>query len=724
MYNKINSIFHELVYKTGDNQFLNAIKITICAVSAFVFLYNNHLGAFAFSVALGVMLTSTVDIDSSLKDKISGLSIAVIIIPMISILFTFIYKYPVLFYILFVVFVFLCSLISIYGQRANKFSFTLLLGLCLSFINISNTSDIFHNAFYMFCGGMYYMIISVLFYFLFPSRYINIEISNCIDLISKYLNLKADVWKVDADLNELRSQRLVLQIAINNSFQNINQYLEKNKMNTLNSKHNRKVVITVSFLHEIINLASTISFKDTEITHKFEKEHILESLHKIITDFSLVLNDISRSVKANSKYVSRFYLTEELASLKKQTESYNLKYPEDKAYVENIFLYVENQLEKITGLENVFLDGVEVNDLAIKVNSHKKPIIKTNNYQLKTLIDNLNFKSINFKYSLRFAIAMFFGLVIGNLIQVEKAYWILLTILVIMRPGYGLTKSRAYSRVIGTIVGGFTGVLILFFIKDTYLLSCLAIVVMIFSYWLITSDYKIGVTFLTIFIILIFGILNNNPTISFVYRIADTILGSLIALLATNYLWPSWEINSIRSSLCLAISSSDKYLDQLNELCLVNSEKSDNYYLARKNAFINSSNLMASYQRLVQEPKNKQAKRADFYEITILNQTLIGAISSLVNFLSHNKHFEMNSNFINLIKEIHLNLQHSLENCSDRQVLSPIKKNTMEALRDVNQNFILISSKANENNFILIQNQIIWIKNISEQIEKVSQRIN
>ena len=84
----------------------------------------------------------------------------------------------------------------------------------------------------------------------------------------------------------------------------------------------------------------------------------------------------------------------------------------------------------------------------------------------------------------------------------------------------------------------------------------------------------------------------------------------------------------------------------------------------------------------------------------------------------------MNSNFINLIKEIHLNLQHSLENCSDRQVLSPIKKNTMEALRDVNQNFILISSKANENNFILIQNQIIWIKNISEQIEKVSQRIN
>jgi len=162
---KIKNIFHELIYKTGDNQFLNALKITICAASAFIFLYNNHLGAFSFSVALGVMLTSTVDIDSSFKDKLVGLSLAVVVIPLVVMSFTFIYNYIWLFYILFAAFVFFSSLISIYGQRANKFSFTLLLGMCLSFINITNTEDVFHNAFYMVCGGLYYMLISIIFYF-------------------------------------------------------------------------------------------------------------------------------------------------------------------------------------------------------------------------------------------------------------------------------------------------------------------------------------------------------------------------------------------------------------------------------------------------------------------------------------------------------------------------------------------------------------------------------
>lgn len=715
MQSKISNVFHEFIYKTGDNQFLNAVKITISAASAFIFLYNNHLGAFSFSVALGVMLTSIVDIDSSLKDKIKGLALAMVCTPLVTILFTLIYKYSWIFYIIFAVYVFFCSLISIYGQRANKFSFTLLLGLCLSFIHITNTTDLLHNALYMFLGGLYYAIISLIFYFLFPSRYINIEVSNSMDLMSKYLDKKSQVWTVGADINKLRSERLVLQISINDSFRSINEYLEKNKMSTLNSNHNRKVVITVSFLHEIMNLASSISFRNTQVTTRLANEHILDSMQKITSDLSQVLSDISISVKSNAKYISHYNLSEDLEVLKTKINAYNLKYPEDKAYLESTLVYIENQVEKITGLENIFLQGVQLNNTAANVTSLKKPIIKTSNYQLKTLVDNLNFKSINFKYSLRFAIAMIFGLFIGNLIQVEKPYWILLTILVIMRPGYGLTRSRAYSRVIGTVIGGFIGVLILFLIKDRYVLSCLAIGVMICSYWLISSDYKIGVTFLTLFIILVFGILNNNPTVSFLYRIADTILGSFIALIATNYLWPSWEINSIKNNLKLALTTTNQYVDELDEFYFQKNENLDHLALARKNAFINSSNLMSSYQRLVQEPKSKQENRSDYYEITILNQTLLGAILSLINLLNLNADYKVNSD---ALKQITLNLDKSVDNLDHAACVGVPQKQTQPI-----DNPSVTPVASSGNNDQLIQNQIVWIKNISEQIEKVSEKL-
>lgn len=717
----LNKFVRKILFKTADNQFLNAVKITLCAGSSFAFLYNSHLATFAFSVALGVMLCSTVDIDSSFKDKIKGIGLAMVIIPFVSILFTFLYNYTAFFYACFFLFVFFSSLISIYGQRANKFSFALLLGMCLSFINITNTQDVFHNAFFMFIGGLYYMIISIIFYFLFPNRYINLEIANCSSLISQYLNLKAQVWIKDADIEDLRSKRLILQISINDSFQNINQYLETNKMLTINSNHNRKIVLTVSFLHEIINLASNISFKDTSIAKNMYQEHILKYFHDITNNFSFILADISTDIKSNLKYTSRYSLSDQLDELNEKASFFDAKYPEDKAYLDNAMDYVSKQVEKISALESVYQDAIQLNDYDTSFNLNKNSIFKSNNYQLKTLIDNLNFKSVSFKYALRFAIAMFVGLIIGNLINLEKVYWVLLTILVIMRPGYGLTKARAHSRIIGTVIGGFLGVFILFFIKDTYVLSILAIIVMVFSYWLISSDYKIGVTFLTLFIILIFGILKNQPNISYVYRIADTLIGALVALLATHYLWPSWEINSIKSNLKLAITSSMEYFNELKEFYFKPIGADNDLILARKNAFITSSNLMSSYQRLVQEPKSKQQNRAEYHELSVLNQTLIGAISSLKTFLAVYKFPKDNLFLDHLTKDISTTLQISLDDFSSSET-SKTKTNTLsynKQNKDLNTNKII----AKDGKILMIKNQLVWIHSISEQIEKVAEKL-
>ncbi len=35
----------------------------------------------------------------------------------------------------------------------------------------------------------------------------------------------------------------------------------------------------------------------------------------------------------------------------------------------------------------------------------------------------------------------------------QNPYWIILTIIVIMRPSYGLTKTRTKDRIIGTLIG-------------------------------------------------------------------------------------------------------------------------------------------------------------------------------------------------------------------------------------------------------------------------------
>ncbi len=50
---------------------------------------------------------------------------------------------------------------------------------------------------------------------------------------------------------------------------------------------------------------------------------------------------------------------------------------------------------------------------------------------------------------------------------------LLLTIIVIMRPGYGLTKERSFHRIFGTILGGLIAFGILYIVQDNIIISIL-----------------------------------------------------------------------------------------------------------------------------------------------------------------------------------------------------------------------------------------------------------
>ena len=76
-------------------------------------------------------------------------------------------------------------------------------------------------------------------------------------------------------------------------------------------------------------------------------------------------------------------------------------------------------------------------------------------YPLGTFTGNLSFSSTIFRHSLRLTATVMVGYLIGTLLPFHNVYWILLTIIVIMRPGYGLTKERSFHRIFGTILRRF-----------------------------------------------------------------------------------------------------------------------------------------------------------------------------------------------------------------------------------------------------------------------------
>lgn len=728
----------KILHKIGDNQFYNAIKITLCALSSFLLFYDSQEPYVAFTVTLGALLCAPIDISSKLKHKIIGLLIATLLLPIISIVLTTTYKEVVLFYPIFSFLVFFSALISLYGHRANLLSFTLLIGISLAFIHHNEPENALQNGMYMFFGGMLYLLFSIVFYIIRPSRYINLEVALCIHRVSEYLDLRAKLWDSTADTESIKHKQLELQITINESFDNIREYLVYNKAKTINSSNNRKLLVALTSLVEIMELAMSNTFNNQQIVEYFESDPtIMNDYKQLASNFSTTLESISYHIKSNKKYHSSVSLTNDFKSLNQKIETFTKNngwspIDEKTIAINNVLFYAEKQIEKIKGLERVYKERVNADELRGKYKDLEK-FFTPEHYRFKTLVEHLNFESATFRYALRLTAAMLLGLIIGKFINLQNEYWILLTIVVIMRPGYGLTKQRSKHRIIGTILGGILGILLLIFVDNIHILSIITIFSMLFGYWLSASDYRIGVTFVTLYVILIYGILNAEAESAFIYRLLDTAIGAGIAFLATHFFWPSWEFYNVKNHLEKSLKSIITYVEEVKQFYVHKGEPTTAYKIARKNAFIEVGNLMASFQRMIQEPKNKQQNRTELYELAVLNQTLVSSTASMGTFIQSHKTTEASEAFKIVMDNVQYNLKSALlhldinisidENVKNNFEISitklkNIRKEEVESLPLSLEEKI---QKTEESQLII--DQLIWMVNLSEQIEKVCKKI-
>src|SRR5690625_7089925 len=103
-----------------------------------------------------------------------------------------------------------------------------------------------------------------------------------------------------------------------------------------------------------------------------------------------------------------------------------------------------------------------------------------------------------------------FGLVIGELLEIHNAYWILLTVVVILRPNYGLTKTRAKERTIGTLIGGVVAFGVIFLVHSVVVYAILGVLSFLIAFTMIQTNYRAGAVFITLNIVFIYALLEPD----------------------------------------------------------------------------------------------------------------------------------------------------------------------------------------------------------------------
>lgn len=739
----LKSVMIRNIRKHTDNtNFANALKVTIACVLPVITLSQFDHFKEGFAIAIGALLTFPSDVPGSLSHKTKGILIAIFLITTTMFTLGFIQHNPIIVYPVLLILLFFFSMISVYGHRANMISSVCLITVSLAFSHSYKGRELIEHTGYIFIGGLFYLFISLLFHFLRPHRYTELRIVDCLRLTAQYLKLRGDLWNSNADRAKITEKQLEIQVEINTIHENIRDFLFRNAINSSNSNQNRKMLIVFTNLVEILEIALSFSFNRDELHQRFDNHpKTLRTYQNLAYDMAATLKKLSQSLQNNTKYTPEHTLLLDLEKLEQIIETYKTEIgttatPEGLLMLKNMQHYAERQVEKIKIIEKALAGYLNLEEFKHKHKEIEK-FLTPQNYRLGVLVENMNFSSIAFRHALRLSLTILVGFIIGKLLPLQNGYWILLTIVVIMRPGYGLTKKRSFERIFGTVIGGIIAFGVLYFVSNNYILGTLSVIAMILGFTYSQINYKIGATFVTIYVIFIFGMLTPNVTEVIQYRILDTILGAVLAFLGNYFLWPSWEFLNLNNHLQKSIAANRNYLKEITLFYNRKGEPTTDYKLSRKQAFIEIGNLMASFQRMKQEPKSKQKNIRNIYKTVVLNHTLLSSAASLGTYVQSHKTTEASKAFNIVTDTVIRNLDLAIETLNGKRENSGLTSDEKERL---DLSFIelkkirsqeLKSKHIDEHDFQLkmeeaqlVIDQLIWMINLSENLLKMVKNLN
>jgi len=662
MLKKINRFFKSLDFLKG---IVMAIAMLVPVFFSEYYLNDINIG---FSIALGVLFCSPTDVPGSNRHVFFGILIASFLSFSLTFLFGSVANNIWLLIPVLGVSVFIISYISVFGFRASLISFVGLLAIVLSFTNDYSEVNLLHHASLIALGGLWYLLLTYIKTLLFPKFQTDQLFVKVLEKTSEYLKIRADLLVCTTNRDALNKKLFDLQFEINNLHETLREIILSSRNKSGFSNKIRRQQLLFSELVDILELAisNPVDYDKFDIVFKKAKG---SDFQKLIVEMADQLMHISKVIRKEERLKVNDKIPEILKSIATNIDLYRILIGMPKARVDTLMLlnfknYQEKQAQNIISIERVLNNYTKRDKILSQKDADR--FITPQDYDLKKLSQNLSFKSPLFKHSLRLSMIVLIGFLLGNMFSMQNPYWILITIIVIMRPSFGLTKTRSIHRVIGTLIGASIAVVVIFITQNTIVYGVIAVISLPLAFSFLQLNYRNAAIFITLHVLFVYAIFEPNILSVVQFRIIDTLIGATLAFTATYILLPSWQAQNIHEDFGKAMKSN---LSFLNEIALFYHEKgtvSTKYKLHRKQAFLAIGDLNAAFQRLNQDPKSKQSELSTIYEITVFNNTFLSSLTSLGTFIRNNKTSEAPLEFDVFIENINSNLKRAINMLEDK----------------------------------------------------------
>jgi uncharacterized membrane protein YccC len=249
---------------------------------------------------------------------------------------------------------------------------------------------------------------------------------------------------------------------------------------------------------------------------------------------------------------------------------------------------------------------------------------------LATLRANVHPQAAIFRHAVRLALCIGLGDMIERSIGWERAYWLPMTIAVVLKPDFTATFSRGVLRLLGTL-GGLALATVLYHLVPDSAFNELLLVggFTFFLRWLGPANYgvlTIAVSGLVVFLIAILGV---SPADVITARGLNTAAGGILALIAYA-MWPTWERTQVSEAMACVFDASRLYFRAvMRRLSSDDPDIRRTLDEARREWRRKRSSAEASVDRVSSEPGTLDSTRASLTGMLASSHALVNAIMAL-----------------------------------------------------------------------------------------------
>ncbi len=613
------------------------------------------------SISLGALCVSIADAPGPVEHKRNGMLYCNLFILPMALLTGFLNHNVFLLGLLILFSSFFFTMFTVFGNRASSIGTAALLILILRMSTVLPAAKILTDSLLILAGGTWYMIIALLFYKLTPYRPAQRSLGDCIHETAKFLRIKSLLFTTGTNLDDEYHKLVEQQIVVNEKQDAVRELLFKNRELLKESTTiGRRLVITFVDVVDLYERIMANWYDFNLLRKKFGDTGILDEVAGTLVKFSIELDSIGQAIQSNSNYTKQYDFSVELGKLKGRIDSTN-ESGNSNFMLKKILVNFRKLERNIADILNYFNEE-KTSERKIRTPLEYSKFVSHQQISSRVFIDNLTLESSVFRHSLRMMITCGLGFTISKLISYgHHSYWILLTIVIILKPGFSLTKQRNFERFTGTIIGGLIGLLIITFVHDSIVLFIIMAFFMVGTYTFVRLKYIVMVIFMTPYLLILFNFLGLGILDVAGERLLDTAIGSLLAFMASYFLFPYWESKQLPAYMASVLKANIDYLQKLCDILYGKKNSSLEYKLVRKELFVSTANLAAAFHRMLSEPKSKQLHATDIYEFVVLNHVLSSSIAAVTESYPANESIHYTKEAIQPIKRSLTVLEKSLQ---------------------------------------------------------------